>query len=317
VPDLPRPSWCDLWARECDRVRKTHHWLDPNPITRPPVWYRTLIDGRWELYDERSACGPVVYAWRGRVRPFASDLSEDDLWKLIDDLDSTRRPPIGIREDGSLAHLEDCQADHAVRGELRDALTPLPALDAEYLVEIAYQASPAHPVPRSLEPRITRAEYPDMPHPLRDRCGLCVSYPPETRWTFERDGAALFADHTILYLARHTLWCQLRGKVKDPWLGVWASHAPREMLKALPTDPCQCSTGIQFGLCCRPRIAAQVEAEQAVLAHAIATTELAWIDAQLLALGAPPSALLFALEDDLLERGKLVLKAMTTTRSPW
>ena len=48
---LPRPDWCDanLWARECDHVRKTHHWLPPDPITRPPLWYRTFVDGRWEL----------------------------------------------------------------------------------------------------------------------------------------------------------------------------------------------------------------------------------------------------------------------------
>lgn len=289
MSNLPRPPWVseDVWAREYDKVRKLHHWLALTE--RAPYQFRTLVDRgtpdeRPEVYDEHIACGPRVVAWQGRVRPFGSHLTDDEIWKLITDLDSPKRPSIGVCGNGSLGHLDDCTEDHAaLRDDVRRALTPLPALGASYFIEVIYPKPPAYPFVRALEPRISISEFPDMPHPLKDRAGLCVSYPPDLGWTFERDGAARFADDAVLYLARHTLWLRLSGKVRQPWLGAWASHHPLDLIKARPTDPCQCGTGRPFGNCCRPRIALQAERARRHLTHVVAASEMAWVEAQLLA----------------------------------
>jgi hypothetical protein len=253
MSDLPRPRWCDAdaWARECDAVQSQHHWL--KPFERSPLQFGAIRSGEYVCsYDEYESCGPRVVTWRGRVQPFSSHLSADDLWKLIADLDSLEEPRIGIWPDGSLAHLDDCHDDHAaLRADVREALAPLPALDDAYLIEIAYQKPPAYPVVRSIDPRITLAEFPDIPHPVRDRAALCLAYPAAVNWSFADHGAAKYADFVVPFLARHTLWRHLRGKVKQPWLGMWAPHRPCDLLQTPVTDVCQCGSGQPFGTCAK------------------------------------------------------------------
>jgi len=253
VSYLPRPAWCGPadWARECDAVAKTHHWLEL--FERAPIQYGSIRFGKYVCgWDEYWACGPIVVGWRGRVRPFGSQLSASDIWRLIADLDSRNEPQLGIWHDGSIAHLDECADDHALlRPDVRAALTPLPALDATYLIEIVYQKPPAYCVTRAVDPRIAVDVFPDMPHPVRDRGALCLAFPAHIKWTFDQHGAAKFADLLVPFLARHTLWLELRKrKIALPWLGVPAPHVASEVLGAMsPEDDCQCGSGHPLGAC--------------------------------------------------------------------
>lgn len=279
MQDIPRPEWCaaDLWARELERLSR-HRWLQL--FEREPRTYFSSIPP----YNERVDVGARVIGWRGRVRPFPTEMPPDETWRLIADLDAPSQPRIGVYKNGALGHLDGCGVDHAaLRADLRDALTPLPALDAEYEVEIVYRRPPAYPLVRAVDPPITVREYPDMPHPMKEIDALCVVFPPEVGWTFEHVGAAMFADDAVLYLARHTIWLYLRGRLTKPWIGVDASHRPRDLLKIPSTAHCQCGSGKLFGSCHRDAILAKDRHEREALQRAIATSDEAWLQAQQLA----------------------------------
>lgn len=288
MPELLRPDgcradvWAAIWAQERRRVEEVHRWL--TLTERSPLQYGTV--DRAGVYhcrfDEYLECGRRVVGWQGRMRPFGASLTEDEIWRLIADLDAPTQPRIGIYKDGSLGHLEDCGVDHAaLREDVRRALTPLPLLDDAFLVEIVYRKAPAYPLVRALEPRITVVEYPDMPHLLTDVGALCVAFPPDIRWTLDGIGVSVFADDAVTFLTRHVLWRHLRGKVSQPWLGVYASHRAGDLLQTPPTDPCPCGSGRRFRDCCTAKIRRAADLERRAQLHGLAAPELEWLEQEL------------------------------------
>lgn len=202
---------------------------------------------------EREQCGDLIRTWRGSIVPFAPDASPEEIVKIVIDLDEDR--PVRVLANGTLAHFEDCGGRHRVRPELRSERR----LGGSFAIEIAYRVPPGHPIVRSLRPRITREAFPGgpPPHLLNNLEALCILFPADRFWTWERHGAREYANYTAIWLAKHLAWVEARERgipVEVAWPGAFVGHEPWEVAALIgPKDPCRCGSGRAYGTCCRPR----------------------------------------------------------------
>ena len=180
--------------------------------------------------------------------------------QIVADLVALDRPPIGLVENGSLAHLDQiCTRSHDLDPIVLEAVAALPQLSEEYEVEVVYQVPPARPVVRALAPTITIHNFPAdivftwTPHLVVYMHALCVAYGPDEDWTLEQRGARRYADAAAFWLARHTLWGYLQKRLGPAaaWLGPYAPHDPAVLVKTPPDGPCHCGSGRTYRACPR------------------------------------------------------------------
>lgn len=255
-------SWClartrkgDLYSAAVENLARLADNPPPFEIVQTGEHIiRNVADGHGESEFERlerQLCGELVRTWRGTMQPFAAGHPHEENEAIIADLDADL--PVGVSLGGFLTHLPTCARVHRLRRELRD----LPDLEERYSVEIAYRFPPAHPIMRSLDPEIVEARFPDdpPPHLLVPVRGLCVLFPSDQRWSWEKHGAREYADYTAIWLAKHTVWLATRkrlGQGNGIWVGEAVPHGAQAMVARLrPDDECHCGSARPYGSCCR------------------------------------------------------------------
>lgn len=212
-----------------------------------------VVDRLPQYFQDRERCGPVVRTWRGMIQPFGEANDASEVEHILADLAADRI--VYVTCEGLLRHDPDCHGDHGLHEDLR----PGRRLDDQYRVEIAYRTPPGHPIVRSLQPEITKKVFPDAtdqpPHLLQPLDALCILFPPNREWSWEVHTAREYVDFTSIWLAKHTLWMEMRerlGPGRGRWIGSAVSHDPAEVLRVVrPQDPCPCGSARRYGVCHR------------------------------------------------------------------
>jgi hypothetical protein len=250
------------WAQEARLLKDRYPGFRFTP--RPPRLDLIALRATSTSVVEKTECDNPVRAWRGSIQPFVPDATHDEVRCLIADLAGDR--DVGVRLNGTLAHLPGCSAPH----DLPPELIPSRQLAEAYTIEMACRRPPGLPLVRSIAPMIWPEanvlvdDHPIVHEPFRPphlqwrEGALCVTFPPDRGWEWGDGVLADFLDQTALWLAKHTVWSETRerlGPGNGIWVGRATTHDEFAVLDRLddldPRHRCHCGSAKPYGECCR------------------------------------------------------------------